>query len=73
VQGVAATGAVGLLLAGHSYYGAALALSAAVHFRDLAAARTPAAIAMPMTKVGLRALAVSILFTTVLIAGVWLG
>jgi hypothetical protein len=73
VQAMAAAGAAGLLLAGFFVYGAALALSAVVHFRDLSTARTLAAIAMPMTKVGLRALAVSILFTLVLAGGVWLG
>jgi hypothetical protein len=73
VQGLVALAAAALLLDGRILYGSLLALSAAVHFRGLATAHTPAAIATPMTRVGLRALAVSIVFTLILVSGVWLG
>ena len=69
-QSLAAAGALALLATGRYFYGAALAISSLVHFRDLAIAHHPAAIATPMTRVGLRALALSIVFTALLIAAV---
>lgn len=73
VQGVAGAAAVALLFGGRVIYGLVLAFSAAVHFSSLATAYRPAAIATPMSKVGLRALAASILFTLGLAGGVWFG
>lgn len=68
-QTASAIAAIGLLFLGHLNYGLAMLFSASVHHFDLATVAS----AMPMMKVGLRALAVSIVFTAVLIAGVWLG
>jgi len=61
--------AVWLLISGQIFYAAALLLSEGMHAYDLARLHTASAIAMPMTRVGLRALAVSIAFTGLAIAG----
>ena len=67
--GVAIAG-LGLVAFGQYFYAAAMLFSAAVHFRDLASAHKPSEVALPMTTVGKRALAVSIVFTVLLIAAV---
>lgn len=71
VQAILALTGLALLLWGQIYYGLALLVSSAVHFRDLASAPTPEAIAMPMSTVGKRALVLSLVFTGLLIAAVW--
>lgn len=71
VQGLVALAGLVLIMWGQLYYGLALLMSCAVHLRDIAAAPTAEAIAMPMSTVGKRALVVSLVFTGLLIAGVW--
>jgi hypothetical protein len=62
----------GMLLAmWHPFYAAAVILSEAYHLYDLLTMHTPAALALPMMSVGRRALAVSIGFTLLAIAGAW--
>lgn len=73
IQTAAAAATIVPILLGHLYYAAAMAVSAVVHFLDLRGAHTPGAIAMPMSTVGKRALALSIAFTVLLVAGAWLG
>lgn len=68
VQAVVAIAALAMFL-GRPIYGAAMALSAAVHLRDLYTQHTASALSLPMSTVGKRALAVSILFTLLLVAG----
>jgi hypothetical protein len=51
------------------FYAAAMALSAAVHFFNLRHLSTPKSLATPLTTIGLRAMAVSIAFTLLLVAG----
>ena len=69
VQGVIAVGAIGLAVFSHPLYASALALSSTVHFHGLYTAHTAEAISLPMAGVGRRALAVSIVFTLLMIAG----
>lgn len=71
VQGLLLAGAVGLAVMREWFYSGAMLLSGAVHLRDLYTAYRPASVAMPMMVVGRRALAVSIVFTLLLVAGVW--
>lgn len=71
IQSLAALAGLGLAAWGYIYYGLALLLSSAVHFRDLAAAPTPEAVAIPMKMVGQRALVVALVFTALLIVEVW--
>ena len=73
VQSVVALVGLGLTAWGFLYYGIALLLSSAVHFRDLAGAAAPEAVASSMNSVGRRALVVSLIFTCLLIAAVWRG
>jgi hypothetical protein len=53
----------------HPFYAAALLLSEVSHLYDLFTMRTPAALALPMMSVGKRALAISIAFTLLVVAG----
>jgi hypothetical protein len=73
VQGVVAAAGLALIGLGYLYYGIAVILSAAVHLRDIAAASTQAGVEMSMQTVGRRALVLGIVFTCLLIAGVWSG
>jgi hypothetical protein len=58
-----------LFFLGQPFYAAGGLFSAAVHFRDLATAHQPRETSLAMSTVGKRALAVSIFFTLLLIAG----
>ncbi len=69
IQSMITAGAVVLLVLGDWFYAAALLISSAVHYRDLASAHRPREIALPMNTVGKRALALSIAFTGILILG----
>jgi hypothetical protein len=60
-----------LALEGQLCYAAAMLFSGAVHARGAYTAHTAASVALPMASVGKRALAVSIVFTLLMIAGVW--
>ena len=70
LQSLVAVGAIALLAGGGSFYAAALGISSAVHYRDLARAHHPREIALSMNRVGVRALTLSIVFTGILILGV---
>ena len=69
VQVAFALAGLGLISRGFLPYGAALAASAVVHLADLYRLRTAQALALPMKTVGKRALAVSIVFTLLVVAG----
>ena len=71
VQGVVAVAGLALIGLGYLYYGIAVLLSSAVHLREIAAAASQQSVEMSMNTVGRRALIVSIVFTGLLIAGVW--
>lgn len=73
IEALFAGAGAAMLATGFVWYGAAALLSAAWHFYNLYAARTPAAVAMPMTSVGQRALAASIIFTLLTAAGAVAG
>lgn len=72
-QYVFAAAGVTLLALGRPFYGAAALLSSITHLIDLRHLQSPAALAIPMKKVGLRALTVSIAFTLLCIAGSFSG
>jgi hypothetical protein len=75
IQWIVVAAALGLAVAGLAlggvpggvWYAAALLISAVIHFHDLAVADHAAEIARSMTSVGKRALAVSIVFTVLLV------
>ena len=69
IQALFAAGSVALLLMGQTYYAVAGLLSSGLHFRDLFTAHSAGAIAMPMMTVGKYALAGSLLFGVLMIAG----
>ena len=69
VQAVLVVGAVALAVSGRLLYGAALAGSTAFYLVDLYNLHTEPALALPMSRVGKRALTVSIVFTLLLVAG----
>ena len=69
VQAVFLAAGLAMLAMGKEWYAGAAVASAAWHLYNLYAARTPAAVMMPMTSVGKRALAASIVFTIVAGAG----
>lgn len=69
VEAVVVLAGAGFFAAGKYFYGAAALLSAAFHFYDLYTLHTRRALALPMTSVGVRALAVSIAFTLLAVAG----
>ena len=71
VEVVVALAGATLIAQGKPSYGAAALLSAGFHFYDLFTLHTPRALALPMTSVGVRALAVSIAFTLLAVAGAW--
>jgi hypothetical protein len=50
---------------------AALALSALVHLATLRSLRNPAALETPLTRVGLRAMALSLVYSALLVYGLW--
>ena len=58
-----------MIATGHAWYGAAALFSAGVHLFDLRTLNTPSVLAMPMKTVGLRAMAFSIVFTLIIVAG----
>lgn len=64
-----AAAGIGMIATGHAWYGAAALFSAAVHLFDLRTLNTPKVLAMPMKIVGLRAMAFSIVFTLIIVAG----
>lgn len=68
VQGVVAIGALVLIAYKQYFYGMALLMSSAVHFRDIASAPLQKEVEMTMDSVGRRALLVSAAFTAILIA-----
>lgn len=68
-QALLLIGAVVLATLWQPFYAAAAVLSGLVHLRDLYSAHMAEAIAMPMMQVGRRALAVSIGFTLLMVAG----
>ena len=69
VQAGMAVVAPALLASGMRLYGVALAGSAAFHLWDLYSLHTEQAVSLPMKNVGKRALAASIVFTLLVIAG----
>jgi len=63
---------IGLVAMNLPLYGAAAILSGAAHVLSLRTLNTPEAVAMPMKTVGLRAMALSIVFTLLIVAGsIW--
>lgn len=71
MQGLLLVGALPFLAAGRPALAAALALSAAVHLWDLYTLPRPESLATPLTTVGLRAMSLSIAFSTLLVCGLW--
>lgn len=69
LQTVFAAAAIGLLIFRLYFYGAALAGSAVFHLIDLYGVHTRRALSLPMKSVGKRALAASIVFTLLVVAG----
>jgi hypothetical protein len=69
LQGALSAAAIALVIAGKPFYGAALMLSAVVHMLSLRVMHTPGALSLAMKTVGLRALAVSIAVTLLIVAG----
>lgn len=68
-QYLLAAAGVALIAIGRVWYGVAALFSAAVHLFDLRTLDTPEALAMPMKKLGMRAMAFSIAFTLLMVAG----
>lgn len=64
-------GAAGCFATGQVWLGAALLLSVLVHFWDLATLHTPKALETRLTTVGLRAMSLSIVVSTLIVAGLW--
>ena len=69
IQAAMAAAGVALFVTGRPWYGTAMLLAAALHVRDLYTMHTPRALALPMTRVGIRAMVASIVFTALIIAG----
>jgi hypothetical protein len=71
VEAVVLIAAAGFFATGRLFYAAAALLSAVFHLYDLFTMHRARALAVPMTRVGKRALAVSIAFALLAIAGSW--
>ena len=68
---MAASTAGGMIAGGRAILGLSLALSAALHLADLVRLRDPQFLRLPLTRVGLRELAVSGFFSILVLAGLW--
>ena len=70
-QGLLALAAIGCLAAGRAGVALPLALSAAMHARDLARLHNPAFLRIPLRRIGQRELFLSLAFAALVVAGLW--
>lgn len=71
VQGIVAFAGLALVGLQQIFYGLALLASSAIHFRDIASADSPQSLATQLDTLGKRALALSLVFTALLVWQVW--
>lgn len=70
-QGLLIAGAIYFTAAGRWWIGAALIVAASGYMLELLRQRTPASLQLPLRRVGLQALGLSIVYTLMVIAGLW--